>query len=146
MIRKRGYCCLMEHMSHLVDQPQGGGFADARESDLHIFRGRVRTNVHVKRFHRSCCPRLDAACARTQEITVIVDSMSQCSRQASEFIQSAEQLATTGVDRADRRRPPTGEFVPTLRAIGGAIRADADELARNPRARSAVLRVAERLP
>ena len=37
----------------------------------------------------------------TQEITVIVDSMSQCSRQASEFIQSAEQLATTGVDRAD---------------------------------------------
>jgi 16S rRNA (cytosine1402-N4)-methyltransferase len=47
---------------------------------------------------------------------------------------------------ADRRRPPTGEFVPTLRAIGGAIRADADELARNPRARSAVLRVAERLP
>ena len=47
---------------------------------------------------------------------------------------------------ADRRRPPTGEFVPTLRAIGGAIRAEADELARNPRARSAVLRVAERLP
>lgn len=47
---------------------------------------------------------------------------------------------------ADRRRPPTGEFVPTLRAIGGAIRAEADELALNPRARSAVLRVAERLP
>ena len=47
---------------------------------------------------------------------------------------------------ADRRRPPTGEFVPTLRAIGGAIRAEADELALNARARSAVLRVAERLP
>jgi 16S rRNA (cytosine1402-N4)-methyltransferase len=47
---------------------------------------------------------------------------------------------------ADRRRPPTAEFVPSLRAIGGAIRADSVELARNPRARSAVLRVAERLP
>jgi 16S rRNA (cytosine1402-N4)-methyltransferase len=35
---------------------------------------------------------------------------------------------------------------PTLREIGGATRADSAELARNPRARSAVLRVAERLP
>ncbi|TQC56606.1 hypothetical protein, partial [Pantoea dispersa] len=36
-------------------------------------------------------------------------------------------------------------FVPTLRLHGGAIKADADELAANPRARSAVLRVAEKL-
>lgn len=47
---------------------------------------------------------------------------------------------------ADRRRPPVDGFVPTLRAIGGAIRADVAELAANPRSRSAVLRVAERLP
>jgi 16S rRNA (cytosine1402-N4)-methyltransferase len=46
---------------------------------------------------------------------------------------------------ADRRRPPTTDFVPTLRLIGAARRAEADELAANPRARSAVLRVAERL-
>ena len=38
------------------------------------------------------------------------------------------------------------EFKPTLALIGGAIRAEAEELASNPRARSAVLRVAERLP
>jgi 16S rRNA (cytosine1402-N4)-methyltransferase len=36
--------------------------------------------------------------------------------------------------------PPAGE----LRLIGKAVRAGADEIARNPRARSAVLRVAER--
>jgi len=36
-------------------------------------------------------------------------------------------------------------FVPTLRAIGDATKADAAELAANPRARSAVLRVAEKL-
>jgi len=37
------------------------------------------------------------------------------------------------------------DFVPVLRAIGDAQRAEADELASNPRARSAVLRVAEKL-
>jgi 16S rRNA (cytosine1402-N4)-methyltransferase len=47
---------------------------------------------------------------------------------------------------ADRRRPAAEEFVPTLRAIGGARKADEVELAANPRARSAVLRIAERLP
>ena len=45
----------------------------------------------------------------------------------------------------NRRLPETEGFVPTLRAIGGAHKADATELAGNPRARSAVLRVAEKL-
>ena len=45
----------------------------------------------------------------------------------------------------NRRLPEAGVFRPTLRAIGGARRAGAGELARNPRARSAVLRVAEKL-
>jgi 16S rRNA (cytosine1402-N4)-methyltransferase len=46
----------------------------------------------------------------------------------------------------NRRLPMPQAFVPTLRAIGGDVRADAAETMRNPRARSAVLRVAERLP
>lgn len=45
----------------------------------------------------------------------------------------------------NRRLPASADFVPTLRAIGDAITADAAELAANPRARSAVLRVAEKL-
>jgi 16S rRNA (cytosine1402-N4)-methyltransferase len=45
----------------------------------------------------------------------------------------------------NRRLPAVDTFVPTLRAIGGDERADAAELAGNPRARSAVLRVAEKL-
>ena len=44
-----------------------------------------------------------------------------------------------------RRMPVVPSFVPTLRAIGDATKADAEELAANPRARSAVLRVAEKL-
>lgn len=43
----------------------------------------------------------------------------------------------------DRRLPPTEPEAARLRAVGKARFADADELADNPRARSAVLRVAE---
>jgi 16S rRNA (cytosine1402-N4)-methyltransferase len=43
-----------------------------------------------------------------------------------------------------RRMPVVAPFMPTLLAIGDATKADAAELAANPRARSAVLRVAEK--
>ncbi len=46
---------------------------------------------------------------------------------------------------ANRRLPQMEGFVPTLRAVGNAQKANADEVAGNPRARSAVLRVAEKL-
>ncbi|CAN5633588.1 16S rRNA (cytosine(1402)-N(4))-methyltransferase RsmH [soil metagenome] len=45
----------------------------------------------------------------------------------------------------NRRLPEGAAFVPTLRAVGGAQKPDASELALNPRARSSVLRVAEKL-
>jgi len=46
---------------------------------------------------------------------------------------------------ANRRMPVEIAFTPTLLAVGGAQKADDEELAGNPRARSAVLRVAEKL-
>jgi len=52
--------------------------------------------------------------------------------------------------RGDRFPPdlpvPASALAPTLRPVGRAVRATAAEVADNPRARSAVLRVAERLP
>jgi 16S rRNA (cytosine1402-N4)-methyltransferase len=45
----------------------------------------------------------------------------------------------------NRRMPVPQAFVPTLLAVGDAKKADSAELAANPRARSAVLRVAEKL-
>ncbi|MDQ3510812.1 MAG: 16S rRNA (cytosine(1402)-N(4))-methyltransferase RsmH [Pseudomonadota bacterium] len=47
---------------------------------------------------------------------------------------------------ANRRFPDAQQFIARLRPIGGAQKADVDEIAANPRARSAVLRVAEMLP
>ena len=46
---------------------------------------------------------------------------------------------------ANRRTPMPEAFTPTLLAIGNARKADSTELVANPRARSAVLRVAEKL-
>ncbi len=46
---------------------------------------------------------------------------------------------------ANRRLPAAETFVPVLRAIGAGQKGEADEIAANPRARSAVLRVAEKL-
>lgn len=42
--------------------------------------------------------------------------------------------------------PAPGQAAPTLAVVSGAVRPGAAEVARNPRARSAILRVAERLP
>ena len=46
---------------------------------------------------------------------------------------------------ANRRMPVVQPFTPTLKAIGDAQKGGAAEIAMNPRARSAVLRVAEKL-
>ena len=46
----------------------------------------------------------------------------------------------------NRRMPVEVPFTPVLRLVGGAQKASEAELATNPRARSAVLRVAEKLP
>lgn len=51
-----------------------------------------------------------------------------------------------GEPRARRLPPGPEPSVPLLRRLGKAIRPSASECDRNPRARSAVLRVAERLP
>lgn len=45
----------------------------------------------------------------------------------------------------NRRMPVEAEFTPVLRDVSGAVKAGDAELAANPRARSAVLRVAEKL-
>lgn len=86
---------------------------------------------------------LEAACARLRPggRLVVISFHSLEDRRVKRFMAARSKAPPT-----DRRRPPTAAFVPTLRCIGAARRASAEEVAANPRARSAVLRVAERLP
>ncbi len=87
---------------------------------------------------------LDAAVARLRPRgrLAVISFHSLEDRLVKRFIRDRARAA------APTRRglpPPPGQAAPTLVAIAGPVRPGAAEVARNPRARSAVLRVAERL-
>ena len=94
----------------------------------------------------STCSQRGAAASAAERLTYLDD--------IALLEQFREQRRTTSVlvvlrhakaPPADRRRPVEAEFNPTLKLIGGAQKADDAELSENPRARSAVLRVAEKV-
>jgi 16S rRNA (cytosine1402-N4)-methyltransferase len=98
--------------------------------------------IHVNRELADLEAGLDAAIAALKpggRLTVI-SFHSLEDRIVKQFINRHAKAPPT-----NRRLPEAQVFVPTLLAIGGAIKAEDDELAVNPRARSAVLRVAEKL-
>jgi 16S rRNA (cytosine1402-N4)-methyltransferase len=98
--------------------------------------------MHVNRELEDLDAGLAAACARLRPggrlATISFHSLED--RAVKRFI-----AARAKPPAGNRRLPQAQDFHPTLRAIGPAITADEAELARNPRARSAVLRVAEKL-
>lgn len=98
--------------------------------------------IHVNRELADLEAGLDAALAalRPQGRLAVISFHSLEDRIAKRFI-ARHAKAPAG----NRRLPEARGFVPALRAIGDAQRADAVELDANPRARSAVLRVAEKL-
>ena len=85
---------------------------------------------------------LEAACAQLKPggRLVVISFHSLEDRIVKRFI-GARSKAPPG----NRRMPAPEDFTPTLRDIGGAQRADDAEIAINPRSRSAVLRVAEKI-
>ena len=97
--------------------------------------------IHVNRELDDLKAGLDAAHARlaTDGRLAVISFHSLEDRIVKQFI-ATHSKAPPG----DRRLPQAVEFTPTLRAIGGAQKATAAEVAANPRARSAVLRVAEK--
>ena len=98
--------------------------------------------IHVNRELADLEAGLDAALAALKPggRLAVISFHSLEDRITKRFI-TAQSKAPPG----NRRLPEATGFVPTLRAIGGAQKAAGDELAANPRARSAVLRVAEKL-
>src|SRR5690606_22599889 len=98
--------------------------------------------IHVNRELADLETGLEAAMQRLQAggRLVVISFHSPEARIAKQFI-----AARAKAPPANRRMPEPEPFTPTLRAMGGARKAGEAELAANPRARSAVLRVAERL-
>ena len=100
---------------------------------------RIHINHELDDLHAG----LDAAlaCLRPGGRLVVISFHSLEDRITKQFINRHSKPPP-----ANRRLPVATHFVPQLRALGGAVKAGEEELAGNPRARSAVLRVAEKLP
>jgi len=99
--------------------------------------------IHINRELADLEAGLDAALARLRSggRLAVISFHSLEDRIVKQFINRHAKAPP-----ANRRLPEAQAFTPALLAHGGAIRAEHDELAANPRARSAVLRVAEKLP
>ena len=98
--------------------------------------------IHINRELADLTAGLDAAMARLKPggRLAVISFHSLEDRIVKQFLAGHAKAPP-----ANRRMPVEVAFTPRLRLVGGAQKAGEAELAANPRARSAVLRVAERL-
>ena len=98
--------------------------------------------IHINRELADLETGLDAAltCLKVGGRLAVISFHSLEDRMVKQFISGHAKAPP-----ANRRLPELDVFVPRLKMIGDAQRADAAETSANPRARSAVLRVAEKL-
>ncbi|MCF7222067.1 16S rRNA (cytosine(1402)-N(4))-methyltransferase RsmH [Marilutibacter chinensis] len=126
--------------------PRGDGRSDRGRSDKGRIHPATRSfqaiRIHINRELADLEAGLDSALARLKPggRLAVISFHSLEDRVVKQFIARHSKAPP-----ANRRMPVEVAFTPRLRAIGSAIKADAAELDRNPRARSAVLRIAEKL-
>ena len=98
--------------------------------------------IHINRELADLEAGLDAtlSCLKDGGRLAVISFHSLEDRMVKRFIASHSKAPP-----ANRRFPDLQGFVPTLKAIGGAQRATPEESSSNPRARSATLRVAQKL-
>ncbi|MDQ3039668.1 MAG: 16S rRNA (cytosine(1402)-N(4))-methyltransferase RsmH [Pseudomonadota bacterium] len=98
--------------------------------------------IHINRELLDLEAGLDAAlaCLKPGGRLAVISFHSLEDRMVKQFITRLSKAPP-----ANRRMPVEIAFTPSLRSLGGAQKAGESELATNPRARSAVLRVAEKL-
>lgn len=126
-------------LAALIARVVGRGDGDRHPATRSFQAIRIHINRELEDLERG----LDAAfqALRPQGRLVVISFHSLEDRIVKRFMHARARPPVT-----NRRLPPPTAFVPGLREIGAAQRAHNDELRSNPRSRSAVLRVAERLP
>ena len=131
-------------LAELIASVVGRGDSGSDRGRIHpATRSFQAIRIHINRELDDLQHGLDAAYARLKPggRLAVISFHSLEDRIVKRFIaQHAKPPA------GNRRMPMEAIFMPSLRDIGGPVRADSAETARNPRSRSAVLRVAERLP
>ncbi|HHW4678335.1 MAG TPA: 16S rRNA (cytosine(1402)-N(4))-methyltransferase RsmH [Xylella sp.] len=130
-------------LAELIESVMSRGKSGTCKSRIHpATRSFQGIRIHVNRELLDLENGLDAALAalRPGGRLVVISFHSLEDRIVKQFINRHAK-----VPPGNRRFPEIQTFVPRLRMMGGAIKADDDEVAVNPRARSAVLRVAEKL-
>ena len=113
------------------------------KQDIHpATRSFQAIRIHINRELADLESGLDAAmaCLKPGGRLAVISFHSLEDRIVKRFIAARAKAPPT-----NRRLPEQHVFVPTLRAIGDAQKGTAEEIKSNPRARSAVLRVAEKL-
>lgn len=113
------------------------------KQDIHpATRSFQAIRIHINRELADLEAGLDAAlaCLKPGGRLAVISFHSLEDRIVKRFI-----LAHAKAPPTNRRLPELTTFVPTLRAVADAQKGRPDEIAANPRARSAVLRVAEKL-
>jgi len=99
---------------------------------------RIAVNAELEALDRVLAEAVDALAPGGRLVVISFHSLED--RRVKHAIRSAARAPA-----ASRRGPPARRFVPRLKTVGKLVRPDSAECARNPRARSARMRVAERL-
>jgi len=134
---------LADLLASVIGRKHAAGKKAAGKKELHpATRSFQAIRIHINRELADLETGLDAAlqCLKTDGRLAVISFHSLEDRIVKRFISSHAKAPP-----ANRRLPALDAFNPTLTAIGSAQRAMPEETAANPRARSAVLRVARKL-
>ena len=129
---------LADLLASVVGRKHAGGRKDVHPATRSFQAIRIHINRELGDLEDGL--RAAVACMRPAARLAVISFHSLEDRIVKRFI-NAQTKAPPG----NRRLPAVEGFMATLRPIGSAQRADDTETAANPRARSAVLRVAEKL-
>ncbi|TVR95907.1 MAG: 16S rRNA (cytosine(1402)-N(4))-methyltransferase RsmH [Wenzhouxiangellaceae bacterium] len=125
-------------LAAIVARAAGPSPADRHPATRSFQAIRIHVNAELEALDRALAQSLDVLAVGGRLAVISFHSLED--RRVKRFMRQHASAPP-----ASRRMPVAPEFTPRLKLIGGLIRPSAEEEAANPRARSACLRIAEKL-